>query len=128
MRVMIQKLLADRFRLTFHREKIELPVYAGRRSLEKRNRAILAILLGGGLRRRELAELTLESIQRREGRWAIVDLVGKDRHIRTVPVPTWVKETLDAWLARAGIESGPLFRGVCRTDKLWGRGISEKTV
>jgi site-specific recombinase XerD len=40
----------------------------------KRNRAILAILLGCGLRRRELAELTLESLQRREERWAIVDL------------------------------------------------------
>ena len=34
----------------------------------KRNRAILAILLGCGLRRRELAELTLESLQRREER------------------------------------------------------------
>jgi site-specific recombinase XerD len=94
----------------------------------KRNRAILAILLGCGLRRRELAELTLESIQRREERWAIVDLVGKGSHIRTVPVPTWVKETLDAWLAAAGIASGPLFRCVCRADKLWGSGISEKTV
>jgi integrase len=86
----------------------------------KRNRAILAILLGCGLRRRELAGLTLESIQRREERWAIVDLVGKGRHIRTVPVPTWVKETLDAWLAAAGIESGPLFRCVCRADKTLG--------
>jgi site-specific recombinase XerD len=62
----------------------------------KRNRAILAILLGCGLRRRELAELTVESIQKREERWAIVDLVGKGRHIRTVPVPARVKETLDA--------------------------------
>src|ERR1700722_9095801 len=94
----------------------------------KRNRPILAILLGCGLRRRELAELTMESIQKREERWAIVDLVGKGRHIRTVPVPTWVKDTLDAWLAAAGIESGPLFRCVCRADKQWGRGISEKTV
>jgi integrase len=94
----------------------------------KRNRAILAILLGCGLRRRELAELTMESIQRREGRWAIVDLVGKGKHIRTVPVPAWVKDTLDLWLAAAGIESGPLFRCVCRADKLWGHGISEKTV
>jgi len=79
----------------------------------KRNRAILAILLGCGLRRRELAELTLERLQRREERWAIVDLIGTGRHIRTVPVPNWVKETLDAWLNAAGIESGPLFRCVC---------------
>jgi site-specific recombinase XerD len=94
----------------------------------KRNRAILAILLGCGLRRRELADLTMESIQKREERWAIVDLVGKGRHIRTVPVPAWVKDTLDAWLAAAGIERGPLFRCVCRADKLWGDRISEKTV
>ncbi len=32
-----------------------------------------------------------------------MDLVGKGRHIRTVPVPAWVKETLDAWLAAAEI-------------------------
>jgi site-specific recombinase XerD len=94
----------------------------------KRNRAILAILLGCGLRRRELAELTLESFQRREERWVIVDIVGKGRHIRTVPVPNWVKETLDTWLAAANITSGPLFRCVCRAGKLWGHGISEKTV
>jgi site-specific recombinase XerD len=94
----------------------------------KRNRAILAVLLGCGLRRRELAELTTESIQKREERWAIVDLVGKGRHIRTVPVPVWVKDTLDVWLSAAGIKNGSLFRCVCRADKLWGQGISEKTV
>jgi integrase len=94
----------------------------------KRNRAILAILLGCGLRRRELAELTLESLQRREERWAIVDLLGKGRHIRTVPVPNWVKETLDAWLTAASIESGPLFRCVGRAGKPWGHGISEKSM
>ena len=81
-----------------------------------------------GLRRRELAELTLEGLQRREERWAIVDLIGKARHIRTVPVPNWVKDTIDVWLAAAGIENGPLFRCVCRADKSWGDGISEKTV
>jgi site-specific recombinase XerD len=94
----------------------------------KRNRAILAILLGCGLRRRELAELTLESLRRREERWVIVDLVGKGRHIRTVPVPNWVKETLDVWLTAAGFESGPPFRCVCRVGKPWGDCISEKTV
>jgi len=77
----------------------------------KRNRAILAILLGCGLRRRELAELTLESLQRREERWAIVDLIGNGRHIRTVPMPNWAKETLDVWLTAAHVESGPLFSG-----------------
>ena len=43
----------------------------------KRDRAILSILLGCGLRRRELAELTLDHLQQREDHWAVVDLMGK---------------------------------------------------
>ena len=40
------------------------------------DRALLAVLLGCGLRR-ESAPLTAEHLQQREGRWVIVDLVGK---------------------------------------------------
>jgi hypothetical protein len=29
--------------------------------------------------------------------------------IRTVPVPNWEKETLDAWITAAGIKSGRYF-------------------
>jgi site-specific recombinase XerC len=58
----------------------------------KRDRAILSILLGCGLRRRELAELTLDHLQQREDHGAMVDLIGKASHIRTVPVPDWVKQ------------------------------------
>jgi site-specific recombinase XerD len=54
----------------------------------KRDRAVLATLLGCGLRRRELAELTFDHLQKREDHWAIVDLVGKAGHVRTVPVRT----------------------------------------
>jgi site-specific recombinase XerD len=43
----------------------------------KRDRAILAVLLGCGLRRRELIDLTVDDLQRREDHWAIVDPVGK---------------------------------------------------
>jgi len=94
----------------------------------QRDRAMLALLLGCGLRRRELAELTMEHLQRREDRWAVVDLVGKGGRIRTVPIPFWVKAELDSWLAAAGIVQGSLFCCVCRTGTLWGRGISEKAV
>lgn len=40
-----------------------------------------------GLRRHEAAELTIDHIQQREEHWAIVDLVGKGGHVRTIPVP-----------------------------------------
>src|SRR5438094_6401456 len=43
----------------------------------RRDRAILAILLGCGLRRRELADLEFTHLQRRDEHWAIVDLVGR---------------------------------------------------
>src|ERR1035438_6719199 len=41
-----------------------------------RDRAILAVLLGCGLRRSEVAALTFTHIQQRDGRWCIVDLRG----------------------------------------------------
>ena len=94
----------------------------------KRDRAILAVLLGCGLRRKELIDLTLEHIQRREDHWAIVDLVGKGGHIRTVPMPGWVKETINEWLAVAGVTRGKIFRCVCRKGVVWGTDITEKVV
>ena len=69
----------------------------------------MAVLLGCGLRRRELIELTLDHIQRREDHWAIVDLVGKAGHVRTVPMPDWVKRTIDDWLAEARVSQGKSF-------------------
>jgi integrase len=92
----------------------------------KRDRAILAVLLGCGLRRRELTELTTEHFQLREDHWAIVDLIGKGGHVRTVPVPTWVKQTVDDWLVAARVADGRLFRRVCRTGTLWGEEMTEK--
>ena len=52
----------------------------------KRDRAILAVLLGCALRRSELAALDCGHIQQRDGRWVFVDLVGKGKRIRTVPI------------------------------------------
>src|SRR3954451_24562302 len=54
----------------------------------KRDRAILALLIGTGLRRSEASALTFDHVQQREGRWAIVDLRGKGNRIRTVPMPS----------------------------------------
>jgi hypothetical protein len=48
----------------------------------------------------------LTDIQQREEHWAIVDLVGKGGHIRTLPIPDWVWAELDHWLASAGSQLG----------------------
>jgi site-specific recombinase XerD len=50
----------------------------------KRDRAMLALLLGCGLRRSELVTLKSDQVQKREDHWVIVDLIGKARHVRTV--------------------------------------------
>jgi integrase len=93
-----------------------------------RDRAILAVLLGCGLRRSEVAALTFKHIQQRDGRWCIVDLVGKHGRFRTVPLPTWVKVAIDAWARVAGIADGPVFRIDHRGGAVRETALSEKVV
>jgi site-specific recombinase XerC len=77
---------------------------AGHSLRAQRNYAMLAMLFGCGLRRSELVGLQHDEVQMRQGHWAIVDLIGKGGHIRTVPIPAWVKDALDEWAAQAGGE------------------------
>ena len=79
-------------------------------ALAIRDRAILACLLGAGLRRSECASLTVEHLQQREGRWVIVDIVGKRNKSRSIPIPSWCKALVDLWTSAAGITSGLVFR------------------
>ncbi len=94
----------------------------------RRDRAILALMLGCGLRRGEVAELNVDHLQQREEHWVIADLIGKAAHIRTVPVPDWVKSAVDSWLASAAITNGRIFRCVSRRGSVWGEGVTEKVV
>jgi integrase len=70
------------------------------------------------LRRTEAAELSFEHIQQREGRWAIVDLIGKHGRIRTVPMPSWAKVAIDAWAEAAAINSGRVFRAINKGGRI----------
>lgn len=94
----------------------------------KRDYAMLALLVGCGFRGSELVGLELDEIQIRQGHWAVVDLIGKGGHIRTVPIPSWAKAALDQWTDAAGVSEGKVFRAVARTGKVWGEGISQNVV
>lgn len=94
----------------------------------KRDRAILALLIGCGLRLAELVGLEAEDFQVREEHWVIADLIGKGKHIRTVPVPAWAKRALDDWTTAAGITGGAIFRRVSRFGKIWGKSITPKAI
>ena len=93
-----------------------------------RDRALLALLLSCGLRRHELVHLDIASLQEREDHWAIVDLEGKAGHMRTAPIPGWVKRLLDGWLKAACIAEGRIFRRVNKAGKVSECAISEKAV
>src|SRR5436190_8467148 len=95
---------------------------------EARDYAMLAMLIGCGLRRGELLALTLESVQQREEHWVIADLLGKAGHIRTVPIPSWVKAAVDAWTTAAGISEGRVFRAINKAGRIWGDGMSPKVL
>ena len=84
--------------------------------------------MGCGLRRSELVHLKLGDVQQREGHWALVDLVGKGGHVRTVPVPGWVKSRIAEWTQASGIASGRLFRSINKSEVVWGDGLTEKVV
>src|SRR5580658_4145182 len=93
-----------------------------------RDRAILAVLLGCGLRRSEVAALAFAHVQQRDGRWCIVDLVGKHGRVRTAPMPTWVKVAIDAWTTPAGVVVGHVFRPVNGAGTVTGDRLGEKVV
>ena len=95
---------------------------------QRRNRAMIAVLIGCGLRRAEAAALKFEDVQLREEHWVIADLNGKGGDIRTVPMPNWVKTAIDEWAIVAGINSGPLFRAINKAGRVWGNGFTPKVI
>ena len=102
------------------------PKGEGRKAI--RDRALLGLLIGCGLRRDELAHIALEQIQQREGRWVLVDIDGKGRRLRSVPMPGWTKARIDHWTVAAGILGGRLFRAVSQGGEVEGEGITPQAV
>ncbi len=93
-----------------------------------RNRAILATLLGCGLRRLELVKLSSDQLQLRDGRWVIADLVGKRNKARTVTVPAWTKQAIDDYLDVVETRSGKLFQAMSKSGDIQRNHISPETV
>lgn len=93
-----------------------------------RDRAVLAIMLGSGLRREEVVNLTVEHIQQREGRWVILDLVGKRNKTRTVPIASWIKARIDTWSKYAGVSSGVLFRQMRKGGHIQDSGMTSQAI
>ena len=89
---------------------------------------MVAMLIGCGLRRGELLALRVDSIQSREEHSVIADLLGKAGHIRTVPIPSWVKVAIDERKEAGRITEGALFRSINKTGRVWGTGMTPKVL
>jgi integrase len=93
-----------------------------------RDRAILALLLGCGLRRAEAANLTFGHIQQRDGRWVLVDLLGKRNKLRSVPMPGWTKAAIDEYAADAGLKEGIVFRPINKGGRITRDRMTEQAI
>jgi hypothetical protein len=57
----------------------------------------------------------------RDGRWVIADLRGKGGRVRTVAIPVWVKQAINAWMTAGNVEDGRLLRPVLKGGKVKGK-------
>jgi integrase len=93
-----------------------------------RDRAILGLLIGCGLRRTEAAGVTFGHIQQRDGRWVLVDIMGKRNKIRSVPMPNWTKQAIDQYASVAGLGEGIVFRPVNKGGRIGSQRMSEQAI
>ncbi len=63
----------------------------------RRDAAVLALLLGCGLRRAEACLLTVDQIRPHNDKTLLVNLVGKGGRVRSVGVPGWAAQILEQW-------------------------------
>ena len=94
----------------------------------KRDFAVLGLFVGAGLRRQELAKLKETDIQRRDGRWCIVDIKGKGNRIRTVAIPNWVKSAIDEWLQAVPVRMQVVLGKVNKGGRFVGEGMSAAAI
>ena len=93
-----------------------------------RDRAILGLLVGCGLRRSEVVHLTCDRVQQRDGRWVLVDLIGKRNKIRSVPMPSWAKQAIDEYTSASGLVDGIVFRAINKGGRLSGEQMTEQAI
>lgn len=93
----------------------------------------LALLLVGRdllARASELVALRVEDVSAAEAGGAVVSL--RRFKTATAAAPVYIgpeaRAALEAWLARAGISSGPVFRAVHKSERLGARAISPRDV
>jgi site-specific recombinase XerC len=89
-----------------------------------RDRALLGVLVTCALRRGELSRMNCDHLAMRDGRWVLLDFLGKGNKVRSVAVPL----EIDGWLEVAGIEKGPIFRRVLANGRVGKDALTKRAV
>lgn len=86
-----------------------------------RDTAVIAFLLCTGLREQELSDLNVEDLEVKtaDGKLGVIVRKGKGNKQRIVPYGRldFALTIVKVWMAQAGIESGPVFRGMYKGGK-----------
>lgn len=85
-----------------------------------RDRLVLGLLLGAGLRRDELVNLEWEHIKK-QGERVVISLTGKGNKRRMIPISEKLAQLLDEWWERNGRSSGLVIRSVAKGGRLGNR-------
>ena len=86
---------------------------------QKRDWIVLGLLLGAGLRREELSQLTFESVKSvptKTGSRVVLEVLGKGNKYRTIPINAKLAARLHEWKQTVG--GGKIARSLGRSGKL----------
>ena len=97
-----------------------------RRSIGRRDAALLAVLYGCGLRRSEVVALDLADYSREDG--ALTIRAAKGNKDRIVYLPSGAQKLLEAWLRVRGSDSGPLFVRINKGGRIIQARLSAQSV
>ncbi|MCL1096165.1 tyrosine-type recombinase/integrase [Shewanella kaireitica] len=96
--------------------------YLDKRYIGKRDCCILALFLSTGLRRFELANLTVSDINL--DKYTLTVKSGKGKKPRNQPIPMWALTYIENWLRVRTHQQGDLFNPIWNNVIKHGRGLS----
>lgn len=122
---------SERLRLTQAEVRTLLAAPDSSTLVGARDRAIIALLICTGIREAELCALQTQDLrQHLEGALALHVRAGKGQKERLIPYGEldWCLSYVDAWLRKASIHSGYVFRGLRKGDHVRETPLNERTI
>lgn len=114
--------------MSLDEQRVLLESFGGcSRPREARDKLVVMLLLSG-LRRQEVADLTIASLRRKGIAMPQLTVVGKGSKTRTVPLPPPVFEAFNRWVKLRGDGRGPLIVAINRGGSLGRTKVSGESI